>query len=146
GLIMEGVDLKLWNFADPTAAWPAVWRYNQERDGLLSAQQVIDAERRPHGGQRGGAPVSADEDPPPPPAAAPAPAAMNAHPSATGMALTQPQPQQPPQVIAPSAGAAVSQATTVGAAASPTLAASQDQLGDLIMAATSSQSQGSFGA
>ena len=50
GLIMEGVDLKLWNFADPTAGWPALWRYNQERDGLLSAQQVADAER--HAGRR----------------------------------------------------------------------------------------------
>jgi curli production assembly/transport component CsgG len=134
GLIMEGVDLKLWNFADPKAAWPALWRYNQERDGIFSAQQVANAERRAHGGQSGGSPVSADE-PPPPPAATPAPAAMNAKPSATGMALIQPQ--QPPQVVAASAGGAVPQAMTVGTAPSPTLTADQDQLGDLIMAATS---------
>src|SRR6185437_15231389 len=25
GLIMEGVDLKLWNFQDPNAGWPALW-------------------------------------------------------------------------------------------------------------------------
>ena len=50
GVIMEGVDLKLWSFADPAAGWPSVWRYNQERDGLLSARQVIDAE---HGASAG---------------------------------------------------------------------------------------------
>jgi curli production assembly/transport component CsgG len=45
GLIMEGVDLKLWNFADPKSGWPYLWRYNQERDGKLSPQQVIAADR-----------------------------------------------------------------------------------------------------
>jgi curli production assembly/transport component CsgG len=46
GLILQGVDLKLWNFEDTKAGWPALWRYRQERDGLLSAQQVIDAQQR----------------------------------------------------------------------------------------------------
>jgi curli production assembly/transport component CsgG len=46
GLVLEGVDLKLWNFADPAAGWPSLWRYNQERDGVLSARQVVAAERR----------------------------------------------------------------------------------------------------
>jgi curli production assembly/transport component CsgG len=53
GLIMEGVDLKLWNFQDTAAGWPALWRYNQERDGVLNAQQVIDAERRDQGLKKG---------------------------------------------------------------------------------------------
>jgi curli production assembly/transport component CsgG len=49
GLVMEGVDLKLWNFADPAAGWPSLWRYNQERAGLISAQQVMVAEQRARG-------------------------------------------------------------------------------------------------
>ena len=69
-LIMEGVDLKLWNFADPKAGWPALWRYRQERDGALSPQQVADAEARLHGGWRASAHVSADAPPPPPPSPA----------------------------------------------------------------------------
>jgi len=83
GVIMEGVDLKLWNFADPAAAWPSLWRYNQERDGLLSARQVIDAEHRSLGGHGHAARPNADDPPPPPPPApaplaraAPAPAAL----------------------------------------------------------------------
>jgi curli production assembly/transport component CsgG len=63
GLVMEGVDLKLWNFADPAAGWPSLWRYNQERDGRLNAQQVMDAERRDH---RAHAPMPAPTEPPPP--------------------------------------------------------------------------------
>ena len=39
-LIMEGVDLNLWSFADPDAGWPHLWRYRQERDGVFSPQQV----------------------------------------------------------------------------------------------------------
>ena len=42
-LVMEGVDLKLWDFADPKAGWPYVWRYRQERDGVFSAKQVAAA-------------------------------------------------------------------------------------------------------
>lgn len=48
-LIMEGVDLNLWNFADQQAAWPMLWRYRQERDGVFSPQQVeaaMDSARR----------------------------------------------------------------------------------------------------
>ncbi len=40
GLIMEGVELKLWEFADYKAGWPLLWRYTQERDGIFSAEQV----------------------------------------------------------------------------------------------------------
>ena len=40
GLVMEGVELKLWNFADPKAGWPLLARYQQERSGVYSAAQV----------------------------------------------------------------------------------------------------------
>ncbi len=39
-LIMEGVDLNLWSFANADAGWPHVWRYRQERDGVFSPQQA----------------------------------------------------------------------------------------------------------
>jgi curli production assembly/transport component CsgG len=44
-LVMEGAERRLWSFADETAAWPARWRYAQERDGRLSPEQVAHAER-----------------------------------------------------------------------------------------------------
>ncbi len=81
GLVMQGVDLKLWNFADPKAGWPALWRYNQERDGFLTAQQVMEAERNAHHGWRPvRPPVSVPRSPEQPAAATPAassPAAMD---------------------------------------------------------------------
>ena len=40
GLVMEGVELKLWSFADTNAGWPLYWRYKQEREGVLSAAEV----------------------------------------------------------------------------------------------------------
>ncbi len=40
GLVMEGVELKLWNFADTDAGWPMLWSYQQERAGTLSADQA----------------------------------------------------------------------------------------------------------
>ena len=43
GLIMEGVELKLWDFGDPRAGWPLLWRYKQERDGQFSASQIESA-------------------------------------------------------------------------------------------------------
>lgn len=46
GLVMEGVELKLWNFTDPKAGWPLLWRYQQERDGIVSARQVQHAMKR----------------------------------------------------------------------------------------------------
>jgi len=46
GLVMEGVELHLWNFADPKAGWPLLWRYTQERDGVFSAKQVEEAMER----------------------------------------------------------------------------------------------------
>jgi curli production assembly/transport component CsgG len=51
GLILEGVDLKLWNFADTAAGAEFVDRYHQERSGMLSPQQVAALERRAHGGR-----------------------------------------------------------------------------------------------
>jgi curli production assembly/transport component CsgG len=45
GLVMEGVDLKLWNFSDSKAGWPYLWRYQQERDGVLTPSQAIAADR-----------------------------------------------------------------------------------------------------
>jgi curli production assembly/transport component CsgG len=52
GLVMEGVELKLWNFADVQAGWPMFWRYTQEREGVLSAKQIAhlqEQERRDRG-------------------------------------------------------------------------------------------------
>ena len=40
GLVMEGIDLNLWNFADTQAGWPMLWRYRQERDGVFTPKQV----------------------------------------------------------------------------------------------------------
>lgn len=45
-LVMEGVELKLWDFADAKAGWPLLWRYKQERDGIFSAAQVQEAAER----------------------------------------------------------------------------------------------------
>ena len=46
GLIMEGAELKLWEFADRDAGWPLLWRYQQEREGVFSAEQVQSAMER----------------------------------------------------------------------------------------------------
>lgn len=46
GLVMEGVELKLWDFADVHAGWPLLWRYQQERGGVYSAAQVQEAMER----------------------------------------------------------------------------------------------------
>lgn len=46
GVIMEGIDLKLWDFADAKAGWPLLWRYRQERDGQFNAAQVQSAMKR----------------------------------------------------------------------------------------------------
>ncbi len=53
GLVMEGVDLKLWNFSDPAAGWPMLWRYRQERDGVISAAQIETINRAARGDDRG---------------------------------------------------------------------------------------------
>ena len=45
-LVMEGVELKLWDFADPRAGHDMLWRYKQERDGTFSAEQVQQAMER----------------------------------------------------------------------------------------------------
>lgn len=64
GLVMEGVDLKLWNFADPNAGWPMLWRYRQERDGFLSAADIEKASTKLRGKLPRGSIIA-----PPPPAA-----------------------------------------------------------------------------
>ena len=46
GLVMEGVELKLWEFADLKAGWPMLLQYQQERDGKFSAAQVQHAMER----------------------------------------------------------------------------------------------------
>lgn len=46
GIVMEGVDLKLWDFADAKAGWPLLYRYREERAGTLDAKQVADAMKR----------------------------------------------------------------------------------------------------
>lgn len=42
-LVLDGVDLKLWSFADARAGWPLLYRYRQERDGVYTTQQVVRA-------------------------------------------------------------------------------------------------------
>ncbi len=114
GVVMEGVDLKLWSFANPTAAWPAVWRYNQERDGLLSAQQVIDAERRGAPRSPRASPPNPDAPPPPPVA----PTALNRlapAPSSAALAGAEP-PSAPNAVPAAQASAALPHSSRADAA------------------------------
>jgi curli production assembly/transport component CsgG len=43
GLVLGGIELKLWEFADARAGQPILWRYKQERDGVYSAEQVQSA-------------------------------------------------------------------------------------------------------
>lgn len=45
-LVMEGVELKLWNFNDEQAGWPMLWAYQQERAGILTAEQAEAARQR----------------------------------------------------------------------------------------------------
>jgi curli production assembly/transport component CsgG len=42
-LVMEGAELKLWEFANAEAGAPLLWHYKQERDGAYSAAQVQSA-------------------------------------------------------------------------------------------------------
>jgi curli production assembly/transport component CsgG len=46
GLVMEGVELKLWEFQNPTAGEPFLLKYRQERDGKYPEGQVAEALRR----------------------------------------------------------------------------------------------------
>ena len=45
GLVMEGVDLKLWDFADRNAGWPLLVDYKRERDGRIDDAAVEQAFR-----------------------------------------------------------------------------------------------------
>lgn len=44
-LVLEGVDLKLWEFADAEAGWPLLHEYKRERDGDVDEAQVAEALR-----------------------------------------------------------------------------------------------------
>lgn len=46
GLVLEGVELKLWEFADFEAGWPLLYEYQRERDGVVEEAQVAEALRR----------------------------------------------------------------------------------------------------
>ncbi len=45
GLVLEGVELNIWRFADQDAGWPLLWRYRQERDGKLDDEEMAEALR-----------------------------------------------------------------------------------------------------
>ena len=64
GLVLEGVELKLWEFKNLDDGWPMLWRYQQERKGNFTAEQVRDAEQKVRQLQ----PVKMNpRNPPPPP-------------------------------------------------------------------------------
>ena len=44
-LVLDGAELKLWNFANPAAAQPLLLQYRQERQGDLNQTQVAEALR-----------------------------------------------------------------------------------------------------
>lgn len=46
GLVLEGVELNLWQFADMAAAGPLLATYRAERDGIYDADDVQDAVRK----------------------------------------------------------------------------------------------------
>jgi curli production assembly/transport component CsgG len=73
-LVMEGVDLKLWEFASYDKGWPLLWRYRQEREGVFSAAQVRTAMQRAEATPP--AKVNARKVPPPQPVRG-APSAAN---------------------------------------------------------------------
>jgi len=43
GLVMEGVELKLWDFADRNAGWPLLVQYQKERDGKIDEAALRNA-------------------------------------------------------------------------------------------------------
>ncbi|GAA4768760.1 CsgG/HfaB family protein [Stakelama sediminis] len=66
GLVMEGVDLKLWQFADYKEGWPMLWRYRQERAGVFAADEVRDAMKQSGELAPRAVKPKASEVPPPP--------------------------------------------------------------------------------
>ncbi|HEY7808200.1 MAG TPA: CsgG/HfaB family protein [Croceibacterium sp.] len=46
-LVLDGVDRKLWSFANPAAGQPQLARYLRERDGKLDARQVAQLQNAP---------------------------------------------------------------------------------------------------
>lgn len=45
GLVLEGVELDLWQFADTDAGWPLLWEYKRERDGRVDPEAMEQALR-----------------------------------------------------------------------------------------------------
>lgn len=45
-LVLEGVELKLWDFANPNDGWPLLHEYKQERDGGVDPAKVAETLRR----------------------------------------------------------------------------------------------------
>lgn len=64
GMVLEGVELKLWNFADAEAGWPLLWQYRQERDGRIDEEEMAEALRNapPMAPQRIKRTAAADEE------------------------------------------------------------------------------------
>lgn len=67
GVVMEGVDLKLWNFADTNAGWPMLWRYRQERSGVMNAATVAHEDARDAKARARAHPQDQARGAPPPP-------------------------------------------------------------------------------
>jgi hypothetical protein len=44
-LVLDGAELRLWNFANPAAAQPMLEQYRRERNGDLDQTQVAEALR-----------------------------------------------------------------------------------------------------
>ncbi len=116
GLVMEGVDLKLWNFADVNAGWPMLWRYRQERDGVLSASQV-EAINRARRGERDRGPF-APFSPSRPAAQPPAPDVARASTPSTAQVRTASMDRPEAQPPVPTGTAAPAAPSTAQAAAS----------------------------
>lgn len=45
-LVLEGVELKLWDFADSAAGWPMLYEYQRERDGEVDEARVAEVLRQ----------------------------------------------------------------------------------------------------
>lgn len=113
GLVMEGVDLKLWNFADPNAGWPMLWRYRQERDGVITAAQMDALNRDRRGETRApSAPAHPERTPARPAESDQAQARTNSLPQVRTAEANRPGVQSPvPSGTAASAAPSTTEAT-----------------------------------
>jgi len=136
GLVMQGVDLRLWQFADPAAAAPLLDRFHAERSGLLTASQVVAAERREH---RSIANLPPETPPPAGPASSAAPASNYRGPY--GLSRMPAPPSAPPTTALASNGSVSPPVTapTVATPASTTAAAEPPTIDELIASTNSSQ-------